>query len=164
MTKLLLGIAIVAFTAFCGYFLAKKYRQKKLFFTQFEAFNERFLTEISYARRPIKEFVESYTYQGEFGGLLRDFFIGLEESSKEERMLLDEGEYNFLTKEELRVVEDYFLMLGKGDSQSQKGYFTAQKTALGKLRTQADETAKKYGDLYIKLGFLCGLLILILII
>ena len=164
MAKFLLGIVIVAFTSFCGYFFAKKYRQKKLFFQQFEQFNERFISEISYARRPVREFISKYDYQGEFGVLLHNFFMDLDERSKEDRVWVDETVYSFLTKEERRFAEDYFLMIGKGDSQSQKSYFSAQKDSLKKMRICADETAKKYGDLYIKLGFLCGLLILILII
>ena len=46
MLKLLSGIAIIAFTTFCGYFFSKKYRQRKIFFAQFKEFNERFLNEI----------------------------------------------------------------------------------------------------------------------
>ena len=55
-------------------------------------------------------------------------------------------------------------MIGKGDSNSQKNYFTSVKETLSKLKKEAEENNKKYGDLYVKLGFLCGLLILILVI
>ena len=62
------------------------------------------------------------------------------------------------------MVEDYFLMLGKGDSLSQKGYFSSVKEPLLRLQNEAETTCKRYADLYIKLGFLCGLLILILML
>ena len=77
---------------------------------------------------------------------------------------IDESKYSFLKREEKRVVEDYFLMLGKGDSISQKGYFSSVKQSLSALQIDAETACKRYGDLYIKLGFLCGLLILILML
>ena len=164
MLKFVSGIAIVAFTTFCGYIFAKKYRQRRLFFTQLKEFNERFLNEIAYYRRPIREFAASFEYQGEFNTLLQTFFLNLEDHSVKDRKIYDFPELTFLTKEEKTVVEDYFIMIGKGDSASQKTYFSSVKDRLSKLQTEAENAGKRYGDLYIKIGFLCGLLILILII
>ncbi|MBO5411969.1 MAG: hypothetical protein J6A38_02640 [Clostridia bacterium] len=164
MTKFFLGIAIVAFTSFCGYFLAKKFRQRKLFFAQFWEFNERFLSEIAYYRRPLREFIFKYSYKDEFAFLLEEYVVFLKERFMDDRMFLDNPAFSFLKQEEKGVVSDYFLMLGKGDSASQKGYFTAVKETLKKLQTESEIACKRYGDLYIKLGFLCGLLILILIV
>jgi len=64
----------------------------------------------------------------------------------------------------LRTVENYFCMLGKGDSGSQKSYFSSMKEGLTAMSVDAENAAKRYGDLYIKMGFLCGLFILILIV
>ena len=160
MIKFFLGVAIVAFTSFCGYLLAKKYRKRMLFFQEFYTFNERFLSEIAYYRRPVKEFISLYSYQGEFNDLLIDVF-----SEREENFLFTKSdEYSFLKEDDKKRTEDYFFMLGKGDSASQKGYFSSIKEQLVSLRNEAESEAKRYGDLYIKIGFLCGLLILILIV
>ncbi len=164
MIKFFLGIAIVAFTSYCGRLLSKKYRQRKEFFKQLKEFNERFLSEISYYRRPLQEFVSSRAYQGEFQLLLEDYFSGISERAPKENIITDDGAYSFLSKEEKGTVEDYFSMLGRGDSISQKGYFSSIKERLSALQEEAEKTAKRYGDLYVKLGFLCGLLILILIV
>ena len=163
MIKFFLGVAIVAFTTFCAYVLAKKYRKRMLFFQEFYTFNERFLSEIAYYRRPIKEFIGLYAYQGEFADFLADVFAEREGNTQIGAVLL-EGDYDFLKEEDRKTVEDYFLMLGKGDSASQKGYFSSIKERLFALRNEAEKDAKRYGDLYIKIGFLCGLLILILIV
>lgn len=162
--KFILGILIVVFTAFCGYILSKKYRRKKLFFAQFYEFNERFLTEITYARRPLGDFFLSDSYKGEFGKLAEKFFQDIQKNENIYAVLQTDGEYAFLTKEEKAFVGDYFSMLGKGDSASQKAYFSNRKDGLAKLKSQSETACKKYGDLYIKLGFLCGLLILVLIL
>lgn len=163
MTKFLLGIAIIAFTTFCGYLLAKKYRQRKLFFQQLREFNERFLCEVSYYKRPVKEFAVRYAYRGEFNLLLHNFLHNLD-TDNEHNNFLNEAQFSFLKTEDRRMVADYFLMLGRGDSSSQKSYFTSVKNELISLQKDADTACKKYGDLYVKLGFLCGLLFLILII
>lgn len=164
MQKFIAGIAIVAFTTFCGYFLAGKYRKRKLFFKELQAFNERFLSEIAYYRRPVREFVSKYAYKGEFDELLREYFARQQTREGADTGLLGSPRYAFLRAEEKRVVEDYFLMLGKGDSASQKGYFSSVKETLAKLQKETETACKQYGDLYIKLGFLCGLLILILML
>ena len=163
MTKFLLGLAIIAFTTFCGYLLAKKYRQRKLFFQQLHEFNERFLCEISYYKRPVKDFALRYTYRGEFRLLLYNFLHNLDHPT-EGNNFLDDPQCSFLKTEDRRIVADYFLMLGRGDTSSQKSYFTSVKNELTSIQKDADTACKKYGDLYVKLGFLCGLLLLILII
>lgn len=161
MTKFLFGVALVAFGSFCGYFLAKKYRQRKKFFAQLRVFNERFISEVSYYRRPIREFANSYAFQGEFHSLLLDFLQNMEQNGAP--LSIEWSKYSFLKKDEQAAVQDYFLMLGRGDSSSQKAYFSSVSGTISKWTSDANTAAKKYGDLYIKLGFLCGLFILILI-
>ena len=164
MVKFFLGIAIIAFTSFCGHLLAKKYRQRKNFYAQLREFNERFLSEIAYYRRPLREFISAYTYQGEFEELLKDFSAYLSEIRQTSHFLGDGNIYTFLKAEERQMLGDYFMMLGKGDSASQKGYFSSVKDTLIQLANESNKEAKRYGDLYVKIGFLCGLLILILIV
>ena len=164
MIKFFIGIAIVAFSSFCGYKLAGKYRRKKMFFVQFATFNERFLGELAYYRRPIKDFVFEYVYQGEFRVLLEEYVAGLNAERKDTFFLvLGEG-FSFLNKDEQRITEEYFSTLGKGDSSSQKAYFSSMKERINALRESSEKDCKRYADLYVKLGFLCGLFILILIL
>ena len=80
------------------------------------------------------------------------------------KSFFEDSSFLFLTIEERRLVEDYFLVLGKGDSVAQKGYFTSFKDRLSDLQNNTETLSKRYGDLYIKIGFLCGLLLLLLII
>ena len=163
MTKVLLCIAIIAFTSFCGYALTKKYRKRKRFFAELKEFNERFISEISYSRRPIAEFFLAYSYKGEFNEFFNDYFQSMQKDDDAYEIRKTEL-LEFLNSEEKGVVEDYFLMLGKGDSASQKAYFLGMKERINKTYADADTAYKRYGDLYIKLGFLCGLFIILLII
>ena len=164
MIKFLLGIAIIAFTTFCGYLLGKKYRKRKEFYMQFFLFNERFLNEITYYRRPLREFIGKYTYKNEFSLLLERFIDCADKRLPLKGNLLQGADFDCIKAESKSIVEDYFIMLGRGDSVSQKTYFCSMKETLAGMEKEAIDTAKKYGDLYIKLGFLCGLLVLILIL
>ena len=164
MIKILLGISIVLFASFCGYFFANKYRKRKEFFRQLHEFNERFLSEISYYRRPIADFIAQYAYKNEFDELLRVFYESISNEEMDNRSLAEETSFHFLSEEEKSFVDNYFLMLGRGDSSSQKGYFSSVKEKLIFLRNDTELKAKKYGDLYVKLGFLCGVFVLILMI
>lgn len=163
MLKLLLGIAVVVFTTLCGYIFSKKYRQRRQFFAQLCEFNERFLSEIAYYRRPIADFLTTYTYKDEFNELLTEYYTSLKKAG-EGSHLIDFSRFSFLKEAEDTVLNDYFLMLGKGDSSSQTTYFSSVKGTLAEYQATAAAEAKKYGDLYVKIGFLCGLFILILII
>ena len=128
MLKFFLGIAIVALTSLIGHLLARKYRQRKDFYVQFSEFNERFLSELAYRRRPIRDFFASYPYQGEFSALLQAFFDTIDKHTP-----FDAPEYTFLNKEESGFIRDYFSMLGRGDSLSQRGYFSSVKSNLNRF-------------------------------
>ena len=164
MTKFFLGIAIVGFTTFCGYLLSKKYRKRKTFFTEFYQFNEHFLTEITYYRRPIIDWIDEKTYKGDFSFLIHEYARRVTGQMLIYGMVTEDTSYAFLKAEEKTATETYFSTLGKGDTLSQKNYFSAEREHLLSLRKTAEDEAKKYGDLYIKIGFLFGLFILIIII
>ncbi len=166
MLKLLIGLAVVAFCGFLGYFLSKKYRKRKEFFLQFSQFNERFLTEISYSKRPITKFLTAYPYKGEFDVLLEAFYqsLYLDRAGGRQVFLFGKQELPFLSADELTFTQDYFNNLGKGDSDAQKKYFSAAQLQLCAWKEKGVQDGKKYGDLYIKLGLLAGLAALILIV
>ena len=152
--KLLIGGLVIAFCIFLGYLAAGKYRSRKKFFTQLASFNERYLTELCYARKPLPEFLREYPYAGDFEKTISGF------SEKRETDL----KLNYLTKEEKKLCADYFGMLGKGDAVSQKSYYSAQKAELEAKKSASEKEAKSRGELYIKLGLLAGLAFVILIV
>ena len=164
MLKILFGLTIVAISTTFGYFLSKKYRQRRRFMGQFREFNEQFINEITYYRRPIRDFLTTHSFDGEFHTLLEDYSVLLEHSIAGETEFLDLSAYTFLLENEKIDINDYFMMMGKGDSASQKCYFLSMRDRLTKYEADAIAQGKKYENLYVELGFLCGLFILILII
>ena len=166
MLKIFLGIVIVCITTLCGRLLAGKYRKRKDFFVQMTEFNNRFLTEVSYYKRPLLEFFEGFSYHGEFQELVEEVISQRKGSGvlKGASARIDFSGFYFLSSDEKALVGDYFLTIGKGDSGSQKNYFSGMKESLNSIKKRCEEENKKYGELYIKLGFLCGLAILVLIV
>lgn len=163
--KILIGLAIVCFTTYCGRFCARKYRLRKHFFGQFYEFNERFLNEIAYYRRPLMEFAVKYPYKGEFQKLIEGFFGTLRQKTTKDtgvHGLLDE--YDFLKADEKVFAGDYLTMIGKGDSGSQKEYFSGVRKQLSDYKEESAKECERYGNLYLKLGFLLGLAVLVLIV
>lgn len=153
MLKGIICILIVAFSTYLGYFLSEKYRRRKKFMAQLYSFNERFISELNYSRRPLKEFFTCYEYKGDFLTLLNSYTDKNTGCS-----------FSFLSPDDINYVNGYFSRLGKGDAYEQSGYFTAQRDNLSALKTDSENDEKKYGGLYIKLGFLAGLAIAVVIV
>lgn len=152
--KLLLCAAIVAFCVGIGYLAGEKYRSRKKFYARFLSFHERYLNELTYARTPLAEFLAAEDLNGDFGKLLNA--VRCHETPN--------AEFSYLTAEERKGCAEYFSMLGKGDSASQRGYFGSKTAELFDKKTKAEEEAKRRGELALKLGLLAGLAVVILII
>ncbi len=152
--KLAVCALIVAFGVAIGRFASHKYRQKGAFYAQFFSFNERYLNELTYQRRPLREFLLTGGFSGEFEGMLKAF-----EGGRIAAFKLD-----FVSEEERGEVHDYFSMLGRGDSRSQTEFFFTKKDYLREKKRRCGEEAKKYTDLFCKMGLLAGLAVVILIV
>lgn len=161
MLKIIICLSILAFTSGCGYYLARKYRQRKIFFNQYELFNEHFLQEVRSFRRPLQEFISARHYKAEFEDLLQIYIKLLGKNVD----LYNEFEvFTFLTVEERREIAEYFNRLGRSDSDSQTRFYDEMKGRIGSLVKNANDEYRKYADLYVKLGVLIGLAIIIIII
>lgn len=151
--KLLLCLLIIAFCTLLGYFAAGKYRARRRFYRDFSAFNDAFLHELEYARRPLPSFLKEIKREGEFNLLLL--------SVTEQRGKCD---LKFIGEEERKEADEYFSMLGKGTALSQKNYFSSKRDGLLEKKGICEKEAKERGDLYLKLGLLAGLAFVILIV
>ena len=152
--KIIICIAVIAFSTGMGYLLSGKYRARRKFYDQFCLFNERYLNELSYSRKPLPDFLKQHEYTGDFAKTVKQCVEKRDCNVK----------LSFLTGEERSACGNYFSMLGKGDALSQKSFFGAQTGALEEKRADGEKQAKSRGSLYVKLGLLAGLAIVILII
>ena len=161
MVKFIVGIVVVIFTTYCGRYFARKYTLRKKFFEQAYSFNNDFLEELNYSKRPLGEFLAKRQYHGEFEEVLME---EIKRRNLRKMLPLSLEEYLFLTMDERRFFGDYFLHLGRGDTNAQKSYYLRAENSINSFKTKAVEECKRYIDLYTKMGFLLGLAILIILI
>ncbi len=152
--KILLSALIVAFCVALGYFAAEKYRARKKFFSELSSLNEAYLNELSYAKKPLEVFLEERKGKGEFAKVISSLLRHEPPSLKNFR----------LTEEEQADCSEYFSMLGRGDSLSQRTFFSSKTSCLAQKKTACEKEAKTRTTLYVKLGLLAGLAFVILIL
>ena len=152
--KILLACLTVGFSVGIGYLAANKYRSRYAFYRQFQDFNERYLSELEYARKPLPVFVREYEDKGDFSGLLGDW---LKTRSPQVKL-------SYLSSDEREQCCAYFSMLGRGNAQAQAEYFGTYKPSLSEKKAACEKESRERGMLYLKLGLLAGLALVILMI
>ncbi len=152
--KALVCILVIAFCIALGYFASSSARSKKAFYAHFLSFHERYLTELSYLRRPIREFLKEKRYTGDFERLVLEY----------EKTRTVGKKPSFFKTDEFHEIEEYFSTLGKGDSGSQKSYFAGKTAYISQKKAESEKDSRKKSELYLKLGLLAGLAIVILIV
>ena len=154
--KIFLGILVIIFSTFIGYVLSKKYTKLKNFYCNFDNFNKMLKTEIAFSQKTLKEIIaEKYSINNDF---LYSFKLYLE---NKENFCLN---INYLSSDEKAFLLEYFENIGKTEKGSQLEFLKKAEERLSTFYKNAIELDKKYKTLYIKLGFLIGLIIFILII
>ena len=77
---------------------------------------------------------------------------------------LQNYQFSYLTEDEKKYLADYFGMIGRSDAASQRTFLSAARAELAEKKKSAEEAYKKYFALYLKLGFLAGLILVVLIV
>ena len=109
-------------------------------FSELYEFNEELILNLKFARAPIGKVAEKYKFVPQI---------------LEGKTLL-EGEDGLM-------LGDYARNLGKSDALSQIDYLNERKAQLTKFRDESAETYKKYSSLYVKIFFLLGVLLAVLL-
>ena len=156
MIKIFLCVLLVILCAFAGYLLTLKYKKRKQFTYDLYSFNERLISEVNFTRIPLSVFFFKYEYGLGFSTLLKDIKL-----KNFEKVSVD---FPYLTTKQKQLVGDYFLMLGKSDYKSQSEFLKNYRVEIEKEKTSSFEEYKKFSALYVKLGFLFGLILAILLI
>ena len=125
MIKLFLSVLLVALCSAFGWILTRRYKQRKDFFYALDLFNARFINEVSYTKLPLAAFFDKYPFSGDFGKLL--------EEKKNSGFVSDTFDVPYLTQDEKNFVRDYFMMIGRSDSASQKDYLQSARTETERL-------------------------------
>lgn len=151
--KLFIGFLVVIICLILGNLLSLKYSERKRFYRDFCDFNERLIQEVAYSQNTINH-------------LLNDcpstcFYQSVKNNILEKKSL---DKVNFLTENEFDFFKDYLSKLGKSDKSTQLNFLTYSSSGLYKLKNDSEGEEKKYKSLYLKMSFLIGLIILIILL
>lgn len=154
MLKYLIGAVLLILSVFAGYVFSYKYYERLKFYESFCEFNKRFKTAVSFSFRSFSAVTEDCGKN--------KFTEALSEYKADKRK--NNGALQFLNEEERAYFWNYAENIGTTDRKTQLNMLEeAEKTVCEKYK-KCENDYKKYKPIYIKLGFLFGLIIFILIL
>nr|MBO4517768.1 hypothetical protein [Clostridia bacterium] len=157
MRIVILG-AIPLICAILGWLVSIKFAESQAFWEKFAYKHEKIKSDIAFLQNPLSEILETgFETDGKkdyFSILANDYFKNGKTTQK----------LKFLSAEETAFIEKYLQNLGTTDKDSQINLLKSMETEIKKYSETSYDKCKKYRPLYIKLGFLAGLVIFILVV
>ncbi len=151
--KLLIGVVGVILCTFIGKILSEKYLKRKNFYSEFYNFNQKMKSEISFKQSTIKNIIDKLDNE--------TFRCYLDEAV----LMHNENLYvSFLSDEENDFLKEYVKNIGVFDKDSQLLYLNSVDSQIQILYKNSFDDEKKYRKLYVKLGFLFGLIFLVIVL
>ena len=151
--KVFLGIIILCLSTLFSNVLAGKFSFRKEFYNDFYNFNNMLKQEISYRQTTLVSLIKENN--------LTDFYCVL-------RKYIESNEFEFdktyLKKDEVEYFYNYLKILGTGDKNSQIEFLDKTNINILEKQKQSADDEKKYKVLYVKLGFLIGLILFVLVL
>lgn len=122
-----------------GVFLSANKKKRMLVFSELSEFNEKLIMNLKFNKNPLYDVAQSFKYipTALKGGKVLDGKDG-------------------------EVIADYFVNLGKSDAMSQIDYLNGRKELLARYRDESQTSYKKYSSLYVKIFFMLGVLMAVL--
>ncbi|MDE6585616.1 MAG: hypothetical protein K2K80_02930 [Clostridia bacterium] len=140
MIKILILIAIVALTTALGVFLSAGKKKKMHVFSELYEFNEKLIMNLKFNRMSMDKVAEGFKY-------IPEILSG----------------NSVLEGKDSELINEYIVNLGKSDAVSQLDYLNGRKAYLAKYRDESNTEYKKYGSLYVKIFFMIGVLMAVLL-
>lgn len=149
--RFLLGVICLILCLFVGYILSQKFSCKRMFYSDFKNFNERLITEVSFSQKTISQLIINND---------SDFYNLVSNKISDREYVIP----RYLKREEYEFLNDYFSNIGKSDKYTQMLYLNSVKNQIDNCFNKSKEDEKKYKTLYVKMGFLIGLIILVVLL
>lgn len=153
--RIFLCLLLVACFTFSGYLLSQKYKKRKDFYFDFKIFNNKLTTEINFSKNSIVKIVSELNDDSLFNIEIKKYI-----KNSVAYVFIDK----YLTKDEIEYFYEYLKNLGGSDSSTQLKFLNSTNEILLEKCDLTDKNYKQYKPLYIKLGFLVGLIIGIILL
>ena len=147
------GIVALIICTTAGYFLGAKYKDRKVFFEDFNAFNNKLLNEISFSQRSLSEIIKGCGQNDSVFYEIIKSGDNLQETVNKKAVFLDDEEKNTLC--------EYIKTIGKTDKSTQENYLKSTQGLISEKIKKTSEEYRKYKNLHVKIGFLLGLMVLV---
>lgn len=152
--NVIVGIIFLLVCVFISYVLSCKYSDKTKFYQDFVAFNNKVISEISFSLNSIPKIIKNSSNDSPFYLVVADFVNNNSFNCN----------YKFLKESDKEYVKSYLDNIGKSDRETQLQYFKNINEELSNRVIDAKEDEKKYKSLFIKVGFLIGLIAFIIVL
>ena len=140
-------------TAFIGYLFSIRYGQVRDFWDKFGGWHKKIKSEIAFSQNSLLEIFGGNKKADVFSDYATEY---VRSKNKPNRL-------NFLSNEETEFLNKYLQNLGTTDKDSQLNFLNSVEPELVSFTQIAEKKCKTYRPLYVKLGFLFGLIIFILL-
>ena len=150
--KFFLGIILLILSTFIGYIFSEKYVKRRIFYQNFHFFNTELQKEISFSKKSILELIDNKNDN--------DFMLAVFNYFNNN---VSDFRLTYLKIEEIDFFKLYLNTIGGGDNTSQLQNLNVISLEIDKHLSEAENNEKKYKTLYVKIGFLIGLILLIII-
>ncbi|MCL2599201.1 MAG: stage III sporulation protein AB, partial [Firmicutes bacterium] len=132
-----------------GVYFYKRYKARCQFFVDIVGLIDALMIDVRYKQEGLPSILRDYqtAIKSELLKTISDYLAGRLENTK----------HTILTKQEMHKVKQFFLSLGRLDSDTQLLVLEGYKQEFVVLCSVAKEKFSKYGGTAIKLGFLLGM-------
>ena len=140
-------------TAILGYLFSARFAEEKDFWNNFEFWHKKIKSEISFTQNSLHEILSEENDKDVFLSSAKAFFKnGITPA------------LNFLSEKENAFFNEYLHRLGTSDKESQIAFLNSMESELLEYVKKSNEKYEKFRPLYVKLGFLFGLILFILVV
>ncbi|MBE5754302.1 MAG: hypothetical protein E7340_03095 [Clostridiales bacterium] len=149
--KFFLGILLFLASVIFGYISSTKFTKRTDLFSEFCAFNQLTISEVEFAQNTINTIINSIDSS----------------FAKDVKSYLEQGnfiKYDFLNEEENNLILTYLKNVGAQDKISQLQYLKKIDLDINRRLDVCKEEMKKYKSLYVKVGYLVGLILFVLVL
>ena len=166
--SLAIYISIIGCTTYIGFALASTYLKRERLYSDLCKMCEGFKSEIGFMQTPLSNVLcgaKAYS-----GHIAERIIKGVEDILQSgvpvtQTLLQDALKLRgYLSPEELQLICGFFAQLGKSDSRMQISLLETYAQRFNELRIECAGENKKNAPMYRKLGFLCGLIICLVLI
>ncbi len=152
--KIVFGFLLTSLSVYLGKIYSAKYTKKRKFYEDFYDFNRILINKVSFSNNSILTIVNENNEGSCFYMTTKEYLIN------------NSTQFNleFIELNEINYLKRYLSEIGTSDRKNQIKYLNTIDIELRDKLNVAIENEKKYKTLYVKLGFLFGLIIFVLVI